>query len=225
MGFKEMQFEDLQAIWDTQNDQPVFSINDSRLAVGLYQQREQSRRRLLREQFAPAYVMALLMTVALGLTFLSFFVKTVTKMRLTDPQMSIWDGAALVAGVAAALAVVVPMYRERRKHEGTQNVFAPSLREELERGISQLDFELSFYSKSRVWNVPAVLSLGTSVFLWEVARLNGESAPWTMLAVALGGVAWSVWAGIAASKKVVEQIEQRKRALESMRAALEENAL
>lgn len=34
-----MEFEDLQAIWDTQNERPVFSINDSRLAVGLYQQR------------------------------------------------------------------------------------------------------------------------------------------------------------------------------------------
>ncbi len=109
MGFKETQFEDLQAIWDTQNDRPVFSMNDSRLAVGLYQQREQSRRRLLREQFAPAYVMALFITVALGFTFLAFFFKTVTKLRLTDPQMSIWDGAALVAGMGAALAVVVPM--------------------------------------------------------------------------------------------------------------------
>ena len=225
MGFKEMQFEDLQAIWDTQNDRPVFSMNDSRLAVGLYQQREQSRRRLFRGLFAPAYVIALSITVALGLTFLVFFVKTVTKMRLTDPQMSIWDGAALVAGVGAALAVVARMYRERRKHEGAQNVFAPSLREELERGISQLDFELSFYSTSRVWNVPALVSLATSVLLCELGRLNGESTPWTMLAVSLGGVVLSVWAGLAASKKVVERMEQRKRALESMRAALEENAL
>ena len=225
MGFKEMQFEDLQAIWDTQNDRPVFSMNDSRLAVGLYQQREQSRRRLFRELFAPAYVIALSITVALGLTFLVFFVKTVTKMRLTDPQMSIWDGAALVAGVGAALAVVARMYRERRKHEGAQNVFAPSLREELERGISQLDFELSFYSTSRVWNVPALVSLATSVLLCELGRLNGESTPWTMLALALGGVVSSVWAGIAANKKAVERLKQRKCVLESMRAALEENAL
>ena len=225
MGFKEMQFEDLQAIWDTQNDRPVFSMNDSRLAVGLYQQREQSRRRLFRELFAPAYVIALSITVALGLTFLVFFVKTVTKMRLTDPQMSIWDGAALVAGVGAALAVVARMYGERRKHEGAQNVFAPSLREELERGISQLDFELSFYSTYRVWTVPALVSLATSVLLCELGRLNGESTPWTMLAVSLCGVVLSVSAGLAANKKVVERIEQRKRALESMRAALEENAL
>jgi cytochrome bd-type quinol oxidase subunit 2 len=225
MGFKEMQFEDLQAIWDTQNDRPVFSMNDSRLAVGLYQQREQSRRRLFRGLFAPAYVIALSITVALGLTFLVFFVKTVTKMRLTDPQMSIWDGAALVAGVGAALAVVARMYRERRKHEGAQNVFAPSLREELERGISQLDFELSFYSTSRVWHVPALVSLATGVLLCELGRLNGESTPWTMLAVSLGSVVLSVWAGLAGSKKVVERMEQHKRALESMRAALEENAL
>ena len=200
-----MEFEDLQAIWDTQNDRPVFSINDSRLAVGLNQQREHSRRRLFRLLFAPAYVVALFITVALGFTFLAFFVKTVTKMRLTDPQMSIWDGAALMAGVGAALAVVASMYRERRKHESAQNVFAPSLREELERGISQLDFELSYSSKSRVWNVPALVSFGTGVLLVEVGRLNGESTPWMMLAVAVGGVLSSVWVGFAAKKKAVEQ--------------------
>lgn len=27
MGFKETQFEDLQAIWETQNDRPAFSMN------------------------------------------------------------------------------------------------------------------------------------------------------------------------------------------------------
>lgn len=218
-----MEFEDLQAIWDTQNERPVFSINDSRLAVGLYQQREHSRRRLFRLLFAPAYVTAMLITVALGLTFLAFLFKTVTGFRLTDPQMSIWDGAALAAAVGAALAIVVPMYRERRKHEGTQNVFAPSLREELERGISQLDFEL--VCVSWVWKIAALVSLGTCVLLCELGRLNGQAPPWTMLAVVLGGVALSVWPGFAANRKAVEPLEQRRRALASMLAALDENAI
>ena len=39
-----MEFENLQAIWDTQNDKPVFAMKDARLLVALYQQREQSRR-------------------------------------------------------------------------------------------------------------------------------------------------------------------------------------
>jgi len=219
MRSKETQFEDLQAIWDTQNARPLFSMDDSRLAIGLYQQREQSRRRLFRLLFAPAYVTALLVTVALGLTFLVFLFKTVTRLRLSDPQMSVWDAAGLAAAVGAALAVVVPMYRERRRHESTQNVFAPSLREELERGISQLDFELN--CSSWAWKISALVSLGSSVLLWELARLNGQSPPWAMLAVVLSGVAASVWAGVAANKKVVEDIEQRRRAFESMCAALE----
>ena len=217
-----MEFEDLQAIWDTQNERPVFSINDSRLAVGLYQQRDQSRRRLFRLLFAPAYGTALFITVALGLTFLVFLLKTVTKLRLTDPQMSIWDGAALAAALGAALAIVVPMYKQRRKHEGTQSIFAPSLREELERGISQLDFELG--CASWAWRIPAIVALGTCVLVWELGRLNGQASPWMMLALVLIGVATSVWAGFAANKKAVEQIEQRRRALEAMRAALEENS-
>ena len=42
-----MEFENLQAIWDTQNDKPVFAMQDARLLVALYQQRERSRRRAL----------------------------------------------------------------------------------------------------------------------------------------------------------------------------------
>ena len=43
-----MKFENLQAIWDTQNDMPHFAMKEARLLVALYQQREQSRRRLFR---------------------------------------------------------------------------------------------------------------------------------------------------------------------------------
>ena len=218
-----MEFEDLQAIWDTQTNRPVFSMNDSRLVVGLNQQREQSRRRLFRLLFAPAYVTALLITVGLGLMFLVFLFKTVTKLRLTDPRMTIWDGALLATAGGAALAVVVSMYRERRRHEGAQNVFAPSLREELERGLSQLDFELR--CASWAWRIPAVVLLGTSVLLWELGRLNGQPPPWTMLGVLLSGIVTSVWAGLAANKKAVDEIEPRRRAFVSMRAALEEDAV
>jgi hypothetical protein len=50
-----MEFESLQAIWDTQNDKPVFAMQDARLLVALYQQRERSRRRLFKWTFAPLY--------------------------------------------------------------------------------------------------------------------------------------------------------------------------
>ena len=48
--------------------------------------------------------------------------------------MSAWDYAGLAVAAGALLAIVVPLYRERKKHERTQKIFAPSLREELDRG-------------------------------------------------------------------------------------------
>jgi len=219
-----MEFEDLQAIWNTQNDRPVFSINDSRLAVGLYQQREQSRRRLFRGQFIPFYFTALFIAAGSAFMFLAFFAKTISKMRLTDPQMSVWDGVALAIAMGAAMAVAASMYIQRRKHERTQNVFAPSLREELERGISQLDFELSLYSTSRVVRILTALSIGMTVLMWEVGRLNGESTPWMMLAYAAICMYPGNWYGFALKRKIVERVMQRKRALETMLATLDEDA-
>jgi hypothetical protein len=218
-----MEFEDLQAIWDTQNERPAFSMNDSRLAVGLYQQRDQSRRRLFRKEFAPMYVTGLFLGGVSLFLFVVFLVKTVSKMRLTDPQMNIWDGAALLGVVVGAAALVASMYAQRRKHERAQNMFAPSLREELERGISQLDFELNLHSARRVRKVMAFLAIAVTVTLWETARLNGESTPWLMLAVGLGCTVPGSWLGAAAEKKFVERVMPRKRALESMLAGIVED--
>jgi len=214
-----MEFENLRAIWNTQNERPVFSLNDSRLAVALYQQREQSRRRLFRQQFGPIFI-ALFIAVGNSLVFHAFFAKTVHKVRWTetDPQMSVWDGVALAGAVSAAMAVAVSRYTRRRKHERTQNVFAPSLREELERGIAQLDFELSLYSTPQVARRVA-LSFGTTVLFWEFGRLIGEPVPWFMLPAALACYpAFGV--DFALKKKIRQRVTERRRALESMLAQL-----
>ena len=72
-----MKFDDLQAIWDTQNDKPVFAMKDARLLVALYQQREASRRRIFRQVFAPLYVVALIGLVGVGLVFVAFLMKSI----------------------------------------------------------------------------------------------------------------------------------------------------
>ena len=214
-----MEFEDLQAIWDTQNERPVFAINDSRLAVALYQQREQRQRRLF-QFFFLYYGVSLAVVVVNALLFLAFFLKTAYRVRTSDPLMSVWDGAALVAVIAGATVMAVRVHAERRRHERTQRVFAPSLREELEQGISQLDFELRLHSAGRARQLIIIVWLGTLVFVWETGRLNGDPTPWMMLAINLVCVFPSSWYGAAAGKEAFEKVRQRKRALESMRAAL-----
>jgi hypothetical protein len=214
-----MEFEDLQAIWDTQNDKPVFAIEDARLLVALYQQREHRRRRLFRREFAPMYAAGLVMLVLLGLLFFAFLMKSIFQSGKDFP-MSAWDGVAFAVAVGAVLAIVVPMYVERKENERTQNVFAPSLREELDRGITHLDFELHFHSPPRMFRTLSLLSISVLIILWETERLNGNTATWrialpSLLPVLIGRL------GLKAQKRGIERLRVRRRALESMRAALD----
>lgn len=216
-----MEFKDMQAIWDMQNERPVFAINDSRLAVALYQQREHRRRRLFKLFFLPCYGVTLAIAVANALLFLVFLAKTFYQVRPSDPPMTVWDGAALLATISAAVAITTRLQAARRRHERTQRGFAPSLREELEHGISQLEFELNLVGTAPLRNMIGLISIGTMVFVWEVARVNGLPAPWLELSYCLF-VFPVAWATAAAQKAASEEVMQRKRALEWMCAALVE---
>ena len=58
--------------------------------------------------------------------------------------------------------------------------------------------------------------------MWEIGRLNGEPTPWMMLAYAVICMYPGSWYGFALKRKIVERVMQRKRALETMLATLDE---
>jgi hypothetical protein len=234
-----MEFEDLQAIWDTQNEKPVFAMQDARLLVALYQQRERSRRRAFRLHFAPMYGAALAMLAAIGSLIANFrnidSLMRRFKGRFTHNGFGIsaWDYAGLAVAAAALLALVVPLYLERKKHERTQELFAPTLREELDRGIAQLDFAIRLDRTPRVLRILTLLSIAVVMIMWETGRAAGNPTPWSaalwVLAVFLpGGLGWVVGRLQGKLQKrergLVRRLRlERRRALESMRAALDED--
>ena len=226
-----MEFENLQAIWDTQNDKPVFAMQDARLLVALYQQRERSRRRLYKRHFAIMYGAALAMLAVLGAVFASFLYVTSLmrryKGRFTHNGfgMSAWDYAGFAVAAGALLALVVPLYLERKKHERTQEIFAPSLREELDRGIAQLDFAMRVNSTPRVMRILTLLSIAAVLINWEAARAAGDPTPWGLALVVLFCMFLSGCAGFATKKRMMERALARRRALQSMRAALDEDTV
>ena len=173
-----MEFENLQAIWDTQNEKPVFAMQDPRLLVALYQQRERSRRRVYELHFGPVYAAAVLMLAFLAWVFITF-------LKIADPMrrfkgrfthngvgMSGWDYLGFAFAAGALLTLVVSIYLERRKHERMQDIFAPSLREELDRGIAQLDFAISMDSTPRVLKLLSLLAIGVVMMGWEAGRTS-----------------------------------------------------
>jgi hypothetical protein len=218
-----MRFENLQAIWDTQNEQPVFAMKDARLLLALYQQREQSRRRLWWTQFAPMYGVSLGMLAGTFFIFVAFYYKSLYIQKIArDFPMSFWDYIVFGLAAGSLLAIVGLLYAERKKHERIQNVFAPSLREELDRGLAQLDFELSLYSTP--WNVKMIglTNAAALLFCWEVGRLNGDPVPWKLMLILLPCVVAGIASTSGIRKRKLKQVLPRRRALESMIAALDE---
>jgi hypothetical protein len=76
-----MQLEELQAIWETQTERPVFSVNDFGLHLALYQVRERARRRLFWGGYFPGFVCSLIGLVVLLVLFVAFQAGTMLDER------------------------------------------------------------------------------------------------------------------------------------------------
>ncbi|HEY4356328.1 MAG TPA: hypothetical protein VGN16_11310 [Acidobacteriaceae bacterium] len=212
-----MEFENLQAIWDTQLDKPVFRMNEAGLMVSLYRHRERSRRDVFWKLYVPACAALLIMLLILTGTCLLFYFKDASH----DFPMTVWDGVAFFVGVAALGGVAAPLCLVRSRHERRQEVFAPTIREEIDLSIEQLEFEIEVAGHWVIRN-PLLLTIGVTLVMWEMARLNGNRAPsWDgFLAVAL--MPFVSWITRVAVKAGIEKVTlPRKRELEQLRASLE----
>jgi hypothetical protein len=215
-----MQLEELQAIWETQTERPVFSINDFGLHLALYQNRERARRRLFWGGYFIGFVCSLLGLVVLLVMFLLF----VFKDPLDGVLMNAWDDLAFLVAAIAIVLCASSMYTSRRQHEKDQSVFAPSLRQEIERGIAQIDFEIFADTSWSAWRNAALVSVAAILMGWEAGRMDGDPLPWEALWMVGGLVVATFVALVPASRQARKEGLRRKRALEGLRAKLDENS-
>jgi hypothetical protein len=111
----------------------------------------------------------------------------------------------------------------RRKNEKQQKVFAPSLRQEIELGLAQVNFDMSRVSSDREWRVGTACILAAVVLAWELGRLNDSPLPWVTLPMAGPWFFLLFWMRKPWKQRAVERISKRKQALEALRAKLDEN--
>jgi len=214
-----MQLEELKAIWETQTERPGFSVNDFGLHMELYRTRERARRLFFWGGYFPGFVCSLLGLVGLLVLFVVFHIKPAGN----DFPMNAWDGLAFLVAASALVLCASLMVTNRRKHEKDQSVIAPSLRQEIERGIAQIDFEISSDTGKMAWRYTTLICLATILFCWEVGRLNGEPLPWNVLWM----TGWLVFVPfvtlVPANRQAVKEGLRRKEVLEGLLAKLDEN--
>jgi len=218
-----MQYDELQAIWETQRQRPVFAVNDFGLHMELYRTRERARRRLFWGDVA-LFVCSPFLLFFLAVPVVEFFLQgPAEQIPPSELPMNLWDVLACVVGIVLVVLAVWSMYTSRRKHEKHQKVFAPWLRQEIELGIAQLDFEMSMVTSGLALRIATAFNLAMIIVCWEVGRLNDKPLPWDLLLITVPFLVGGLVSMIPANRKAVAQALQRKRALEALRAKLDEN--
>jgi hypothetical protein len=219
-----MQYEELQAIWETQKLRPVFAVNEFGLHMELNRTRARTRRRHFWVDVFPLFVIAPVFFVLLAVPVTMFFVQGPPELIAPGKlPMTAWDVVACLVGMALFGYAVWSMESNRRRNEKRQKVFAPSLREEIELGIAQVDFDMSRVASGREWRVGNACIAAALILAWELARLNGNPLPWKTLWMVFPWLFMMFWMRRSIKQQGVERLSKRRQALEALRAKLDEN--
>jgi hypothetical protein len=219
-----MQYEDLQAIWETQTQRPVFAVNEFGLHMELNRTRARARRRHFWVDIVPLFVIAPLFFILLAVPTLKFFLQGPPEQFAPgDLPMTAWDVLACLMGIALFVYALWSMEANRRRSEKQQKVFAPSLRQEIELGIAHVDFDMSRVTSGREWRVGTACIVAALILAWEFGRLNDNPLPWKILWMAGPWLFFLFWARKSWTQKAMERISKRRQALEVLRAKLDEN--
>jgi uncharacterized membrane protein HdeD (DUF308 family) len=207
-----MKFEELQMIWNIQTRQPLYAINEIALHAELLRQRQKLRRTWFRWMIAPAYLAAGTLGLLIGSLLLFFVFKASTSITGADAAMLSVSGGAM-------LYFMTTIVRYRRLERRREAASGGSLREELERGIANLDYQIrSGGGSSANW---MALPLVLSVLLTLVVISDLMSAP-LLFPVLVGGVMLlsfpvELWRH---RRRVTRDLLPRKRTLESLLSRL-----
>jgi hypothetical protein len=159
-----MKLDDVLESWRSQDEAPLYRVNSERLQQALRQELAATQRRM-RVEARVTYGMSVLMLAGLAFLFLM--------MAYDDDPRTTWDFAIAILGAAAFVLWAGALYVSRKTLALRQRRFGASLRDNIERHLVLLDYQLS-----RIWRLSSVLLTALPLFfgtlaLWlAIGRVN-----------------------------------------------------
>ncbi|KRA81638.1 hypothetical protein [Altererythrobacter sp. Root672] len=199
-----MNFDQMLETWKAQDEKPLYGVNRELLQLVITHEQADLRRKLRKEQWT-AYIMGSVMALVAALSLWAF-------IYYRGPVL---ETAAAALGITTFVAWVAAMWISRRRQARRERQFDNTLRDEIGRNLSLLDYRLSLTGRwiGILWAMPIVV--GVVLFLWFSAAINTDTDPW-----------FSVWMIVVLIVIVVtsarKMSEQTKRELEPRRQRLRE---
>ncbi len=192
-----MEFEDMKKIWDEQNNENIYAINESELHRRVIRKKNRVKRMINKYEWTYLIVM-----IALGLSATIVGILHNQLFKLVD---------TLIFFLAAGY--IFKSRLDRIKYEGQSNL---SLLGDIEQAVRSLDFHSKRHEYFKLWFVLPLVC----VVLIKLAYTYNSVSSWVQLIIVIGSFVLSDW---AVKKELRCKILPKKEDLLHLRSLLLEN--
>ena len=215
-----MEFNELKMIWDSQNQEPLYAMNEAALR-GIVQSRNREWNRCLSCCFATEITIglvcgALMLICAAVLLFADAdWLAAVSWVKVAP---SLWDVAALLAAGGIWFYYSGYMFRARKQRQERVEVFDSTLRGDLDRALVETDFRIAL-ARNIIWRGLVPVWVASTLWLVVLYRLLALPA-WSYVFVGATILGSFVVVVSGKHRSVTERFQPRRQELESLRAKL-----
>ena len=207
-----MEFSEIKMIWDAQNQEPLYALNEAALR-GIVQRKTREINRCisrcyLREIMAGLGSGALMLVCAAWLAASSRIKVAVTS----------WESLVLFLASGIWLYYSAYMYLARRRQLRREETFESTLRGDIERALAQTEFQVAM-ARNIVWW--GLVPVWVASAIWVVTLFHLVATPvWAYVLMGSATVGSLVVVVSGRQRAITVRYEPRRRELESLRAKL-----
>jgi hypothetical protein len=201
-----MNFDQMLETWKAQDEAPLYGVNRDLLQLVLQHEQADIRRQLRREQWVTYGVGA-----GMG-AFAAFWLWA----AIAQEAPALYTVAAAV-GTGAFVLWMAALWLSLRRQRQRERQFGNTLRAEIARNLSLLDYQLSRYGRwgsAMLWSAPVLV--GAGLLYWLMAEINDNTDFWFdfWMIFVLG---WAVvFPTYTASRDVKKKLEPRRQRLREL---------
>lgn len=210
-----MEFEDMQVVWNSQHDKPLYGVDE----VGLHKiLRSKSQRfhRLIYWQHIQTYGSSALVLVLIAAILLVNYFGLLGKVG-SSRALAGWEIVALLVAMVAWLQFSLSVYFGQKQHKNRERSDTQSLLEDLDREIKHTTYQIRTRKHILMGFIPPYL--GSGLFISIVFGVTGVSN-W-MLSAVIGGLILGLIIESRSQRRLIErEMVPRLSELETLRDKL-----
>jgi len=211
-----MNFDDMKVIWDSQNVEPHYAVNEKGLHA-LLRTKSEKLRKLIWWQEIQTYGSSTFMVGIISALLIIHWTGLINQVSTKWVGLTQWDVVALILAAAGWLYFGSSIYLNRKQQQRRAAEYTSSLRDELERDIEQVDYEIT--SRKHIVRGFIPPYTGGILFIWVFFRVSGLP-DWPIIPFIVFMIGALVFESRSQQTLVDRELVPRKLDLESLREKL-----